>query len=80
MNEYFLGLMRILFLEILWWSLLVWFAGTLGLSGVAVVSYFPVMILYSSIMSPLILRYASVFRLLIFQVGLENLCGPIVYM
>ena len=62
MNEYFLWFRRILSLNILCWCPLVWLPGPLGIFGVASVSYFPVMILYKFIMSPLILRYAYVGR------------------
>ena len=62
MNEYFLWFRQIISLNILCWCPLVWLPGPLGIFGVASVSYFPVMILYNSIMSPLILRYANVGR------------------
>ena len=62
MNEYFLWLRRILSLYILCWCPLVWLPGPLGIFGVASVSYFPIMILYNSIMSLLILRYTNVGR------------------
>ena len=52
MNEYFLWFRRILSSNILWRCPLIWFMGPLGIFGVASVSFFPVMILYSSIMSP----------------------------
>ena len=55
MNEDFLWFRRILSLNILCWCPLVWLPGPFGIFGVASVSYFPVMILYNSIMSPLIL-------------------------
>ena len=57
-NEYFLWFRRILSLNIMCLCPLVWLPGPLGIFGIA----FPVMILYNSIMSPLILRYANVGR------------------
>ena len=71
LNKYFICFRHIHSLNILWWCPLVWFRVPLGIFGEASVSYFPVMILYSSIMSPLILS-ASHFSSI-------TCCGPIVF-
>ena len=75
MNEYFLWFRQIISLNILCWCPLVWLPGPLGIFGVASVSYFPVMILYNSIMSPLILRYANVGRPSLVSLSLYSRSG-----